>query len=170
MHLLFKMCGLLSTLRLSVVICRLLSRLDGALPRPFTDIMYGLLRGEWVQPPGSTDPADRYWASFNRSERLKIEDLLDAYTINGARALRQEQLTGSLEVGKKADIVIINQDIIAAAHTLGVQGPAQDHSEAALTICDYWWAEHCRTRVEATYIDGKLVYSAADTQAKSAIK
>ncbi|MEP1471134.1 MAG: amidohydrolase family protein [Halieaceae bacterium] len=142
---------------------------DGALPRPFTDIMYGLLRGEWVQAPGSTDPADRYWASFNRSERLKIEDLLDAYTINGARALRQEQLTGSLEVGKKADVVIINHDIIAAAHTLGVQGPMRDYTAAAHTICDYWLAEHCRTRVEATYIDGKLVYSAAGTEATPAI-
>ena len=142
---------------------------DGPLPRPFTDIMYGLLRGEWVQPPGSTDPADRYWASFNRSERLKIEDLLDAYTINGARALRQEQLTGSLEVGKKADIVIINHDIIAAAHTLGVKGPARDHSQAARTICDHWAADHCLTRVEATYIDGKLVYSAEDAKPRQTI-
>ena len=142
---------------------------DGPLPRPFTDIMYGLIRGEWVQPPGSTDPAERYWASFNRSERLKIEDLLDAYTINGARALRQEQLTGSLEVGKKADLVIINHDIIAAAHTLGVQGPTRDYSEAARTICDYWWAEHCLTRVEATYIDGKVVYRAEDAKPRQTI-
>jgi predicted amidohydrolase YtcJ len=131
---------------------------DGPLPRPFTDIMYGLIRGGWVPDPNGGE----YWAALNRSQRMRIEDLIDAYTINGARALRQGHLTGSLEVGKKADLVIINQDIIAAAHTLGKSGPEKDYTPEAYGICDHWWGEHCRTRVEQTYFDGRQVWPRKD--------
>lgn len=48
---------------------------------------------------------------YNTSERLGLEDALDAFTINGARALEQSQLTGSLEAGKKADIIILDRAI-----------------------------------------------------------
>jgi len=34
--------------------------------------------------------------------------ILDMATINGARALKMEQKIGSLDIGKQADIVIIN--------------------------------------------------------------
>lgn len=127
---------------------------DGPLPRPFTDIMYGLMRGGWVEGPDG----EAYWAAMNRGERMRIEDLIDAYTINGARALSQAHLTGSLEVGKKADLVVINQDIIAAAHTLGEAGPEKDYTPEAYGICDHWWDDHCRTRVEQTYFDGRRVW------------
>jgi predicted amidohydrolase YtcJ len=127
---------------------------DGDLPRPFTDIMYGLIRGSWL-----TDTEGKpYWAELNSSERMRIEDLIDAYTINGARALQQADITGSLEVGKKADLVIINQDIIAAAHTLGTDGPQKDITPEAYGICDHWWEDHCRTRVEQTFFDGRRVW------------
>lgn len=131
---------------------------DGKLPRPFTDIMYGLIRGGWVEDSAGRD----YWAAMNRAERMRIEDLIDAYTINGARALRQDGITGSLEVGKKADLVVINQDIIAAAHTLGADGPEKDFTPEAYGICDYWWDEHCRTRVEQTFFDGRRVWPRQD--------
>ncbi len=127
---------------------------DGDLPRPFTDIMYGLIRGSWLQDANGKP----FWAELNRSERMPIEDLFDAYTINGARALRQDHITGSLEVGKKADLVVINQDIIAAAHTLGAAGPVKSITPEAYGICDHWWGDHCRTRVEQTFFDGRRVW------------
>jgi predicted amidohydrolase YtcJ len=40
-----------------------------------------------------------------------IEDAVKAYTINGAYVLRQETNTESLEVGKWADFICVNQDI-----------------------------------------------------------
>jgi predicted amidohydrolase YtcJ len=33
------------------------------------------------------------------------------YTINGAYTMRQEDLTGSLSVGKKADFIVLDKDI-----------------------------------------------------------
>jgi hypothetical protein len=49
---------------------------------------------------------------YNRDEQLSIQDVLDAYTINGAVMLNQADITGSLEVGKKADFVILDQDLL----------------------------------------------------------
>jgi predicted amidohydrolase YtcJ len=43
-----------------------------------------------------------------------LEAVLDAYTINAAFALRQEERTGSIEVGKAADLVELDRDIFAA--------------------------------------------------------
>lgn len=129
---------------------------DGPLPRPFSDIMYGVLRGGLVERPES--PGEFWWASMNTSESISIEDAIDAYTINGARAMRHADITGSLEVGKKADLIIINQDIIAAAKTLTSGEKRLDYTPKAYSICDHWWDDHCKTRVERTYLDGELVY------------
>lgn len=128
-----------------------------ASPMPFTNIMYGLLRSEWVADPGKaaeelTDD-DWRWITMNKNERLSIKTLLDAYTINGAKALRQDDITGSLEIGKKADIVIINQDIIALAADASARFPVMAYS-----ICNKGTFANCKTQVEYTITDGKIVY------------
>lgn len=51
---------------------------------------------------------------YNSAERLSLEDALDAYTINGAKALQQDKITGSLVVGKKADIILLDRPIRSA--------------------------------------------------------
>jgi hypothetical protein len=40
-----------------------------------------------------------------------IATAIKAYTINGAYVMRQENVTGSLEVGKFADLVVVDRDI-----------------------------------------------------------
>lgn len=40
-----------------------------------------------------------------------VSAVVEAYTINGAYALRQEDVTGSLEVGKFADLIVVDQNI-----------------------------------------------------------
>lgn len=45
---------------------------------------------------------------------LSRADVLDMMTINGAKLLRQADKTGSLEVGKRADIAIIDGDLLDA--------------------------------------------------------
>ncbi|HEX9473665.1 MAG TPA: amidohydrolase [Steroidobacteraceae bacterium] len=68
---------------------------------------------------------------------LGLQDILDAYTINAAFALRQERTTGSLEPGKRGDFIVLDRDIFAI-------DPFSLHE----------------TRVLATYLDGREVYAA----------
>ena len=44
------------------------------------------------------------------SERLTVEEALRAYTINGAHQLRMEDKVGSIEEGKLADIIILEEN------------------------------------------------------------
>jgi predicted amidohydrolase YtcJ len=73
---------------------------------------------------------------FNIEERIPLEAAIDAYTINAAYAMKQDKTTGSLEVGKRADLAVLDRDI--------------------LTIDPDTIAE---TKVLATYLDGRLVHS-----------
>ena len=51
--------------------------------------------------------------ALTRSEEAlpKLDAVIRAYTINGAYTLRQEDKVGSLEVGKLADVVILDQNL-----------------------------------------------------------
>jgi predicted amidohydrolase YtcJ len=61
--------------------------------------------------------------------------MVDAYTIKAAHALKAEATIGSLEAGKRADMVILDRDIFRA-------DPEDLHA----------------TKVVATYLDGVQVY------------
>lgn len=45
------------------------------------------------------------------SEKLSLEDALKAYTTSAAYQLRMEEIIGSIEVGKRADLIVIDRDI-----------------------------------------------------------
>jgi predicted amidohydrolase YtcJ len=81
---------------------------------------------------------------LNIEERIPLQTAIDAYTINAAFALKQDTTTGSLEVGKRADLVILDRDILSIDPE---------------TVAD--------TKPVATYLDGRLVYdgSAAASEA-----
>jgi predicted amidohydrolase YtcJ len=83
---------------------------------PYVGIMHSLQRGNQSLP--------------NRKAAL------EAYTINAAYALRQDHLVGSLKVGKRADITIIDRNIL--------QVPVADIG---------------KTKTVMTIVDGKVVYS-----------
>jgi predicted amidohydrolase YtcJ len=54
-----------------------------------------------------------YTAVVNREfpkERLSIDEAISLYTINGAYGSFEENLKGSIEEGKLADIVVLSQD------------------------------------------------------------
>ena len=68
---------------------------------------------------------------------IRIQDIVDAYTINAAFALKQERTTGSLEPGKRGDFVVLDRDIFAI-------DPFDIHD----------------TKVLATYLDAREVYAA----------
>ena len=71
-------------------------------------------------------------------QRIPLTTAIDAYTINAAFAMKQDATTGSLEVGKRADLVILDRDILSVDPE---------------TIED--------TKALATYLDGRLVYAAS---------
>lgn len=99
-------------------------------PRPFVNIEGAVSRRIADQPP------------FNMAEAISIEDAIDAYTINAARALQQGDVAGSLEAGKRADFIILDQNIIDLART----GEADRISD---------------TKVLETWFDGEKVYDRA---------
>jgi predicted amidohydrolase YtcJ len=69
-------------------------------------------------------------------QSLKLEDMVDAYTINAAFALKQERTTGSIEPGKRGDFIVLDRDIFTI-------DPFDLHL----------------TRVLSTYLDGREVYA-----------
>ena len=54
---------------------------------------------------------DRF--SFVEEECLSIKQALKMFTINAAKALRQDNVKGSLEPGKYADFVLLSDNILS---------------------------------------------------------
>ncbi len=73
-------------------------------------------------------------------QRISVKDAIDAYTINGAKYLALEADAGSIEVGKSADFVVIDRDIVK----LGEVGQGLDIA---------------KTRVLQTWFKGANVYN-----------
>ena len=53
--------------------------------------------------------------ALNAQQSISIRDVIDAYTISGARFLGRDREAGSLEVGKSGDFIVLNQDILDLA-------------------------------------------------------
>ena len=83
------------------------------------------------------DPEDPEGRVLTPQHRVGIQQILEAYTINGARAAFAEAELGSVEVGKRADLVVIDRDPLAI--------DPHDLSEV---------------RVERTLLDGREVHRA----------
>ena len=45
-------------------------------------------------------------------QKITVEEAIKAYTINNAYAAFEENVKGSIDVGKLADLVILNEDIL----------------------------------------------------------
>lgn len=73
---------------------------------------------------------------FGQEQRVTLHDVLKMYTINAAYASNEENIKGSIEVGKLADLAILNTSIL--------DRPARD----LLNV-----------EVEMTVLDGEIVYS-----------
>lgn len=80
--------------------------------------------------PGSPDP------SWIPGQRVTVEQMLAAYTCNGAFLNHCERERGSLEVGKFADLVVLNRDLLEVS-------PSQLH----------------QVKVELTMFEGRIIYA-----------
>jgi predicted amidohydrolase YtcJ len=87
------------------------------------------------EPPGG----------FLPNERISLEDSIRAYTLNAAYAARRETEEGSLEAGKLADLIILNQDLFKIEPT-----------------------DIAKTEVWLTMVGGKVVYESPQWKAQNA--
>jgi predicted amidohydrolase YtcJ len=94
---------------------------------PIVQIEMGHTRQEYGQPDAPIQPRE--------SERLSVESLVRGFTIDAAYQLHMEDTIGSIEVGKKADLVVLDQDIFEV-------DPYSIH----------------KTNVVVTVMDGEVVY------------
>lgn len=81
------------------------------------------------------DPSGQFPGALWAEQALDLATVLRAYTINPARAMRIADITGSLEVGKSADLIVLDRNLFEISV----------HELAA-------------TKVLATYFEGNLVY------------
>ncbi len=56
------------------------------------------------------DPSDATGSQLLPDEAITVDDMIRALTIGGAQLMHQESIRGSLEVGKLADLVLIDKD------------------------------------------------------------
>ena len=70
---------------------------------PFIHIEGSVTRHFYALPPSSNIK--------NPTNRLSVKEAIESYTINGAKLLRMEDKIGSLEVGKLADLIVVDQNI-----------------------------------------------------------
>jgi len=72
---------------------------------------------------------------LNADERVDLATMIEAYTINGAYQMKLDDVQGSIEVGKRADLVVLDRNLFEI--------PASEISEA---------------KVMMTIFNGKTVY------------
>jgi predicted amidohydrolase YtcJ len=84
------------------------------------------------------DPENASSPPMIAEQALDLEDLLAAYTINAAHQLHREDLTGSIEVGKWGDLVVLDRNLFDI--------PPDEIGE---------------TRVLMTLLEGEVVHRAA---------
>ena len=70
---------------------------------PIVQIEMGHTRQEYGQPDAPVQPLE--------SERLSVESLVRGFTLDAAYQIHMEDEIGSIEVGKKADLVVLDQNI-----------------------------------------------------------
>jgi predicted amidohydrolase YtcJ len=99
-------------------------------PNPLTGIETGVLR--WYQ--GVSSGSEALWPS----ERCTVRQMIDSFTINGSKSLFLEKTSGSIEVGKSADFVILSRNILKIP-VKQIGDPKQ-------------------TRVLATYFQGRKIF------------
>lgn len=94
---------------------------------PLNAIQYGITRNKST----NNDPKETLWPE----ESVTLEQMIRSFTINAAYANFMEKETGSIEVGKSADLIILNKNLFKIS-------PLEINTAKVLT----------------TYFQGKVVY------------
>lgn len=81
------------------------------------------------------EPGNSTMEPLNESEAVTVEQMIKVLTVNGAYQMQLENSLGSIEVGKKADFIIVDQNLLETAKE-----------------------QLAMTKVVKHFIDGKEVY------------
>ena len=83
---------------------------------PYLGMEVGMTR--WINESTRTSEISRTVAAYPPvSEQMSIEEMITGYTINGARQLGIEAAKGSIEVGKDADLLVFDNNLLTADPT-----------------------------------------------------
>jgi len=104
---------------------------------PLEAIRAGVNRCE----PGKTAPGEVLWPE----ERADLEQMIASFTINGATASFLEDTTGSISVGKSAELIVLDRDLFAI--------PAAELARAKVLLTLF--------EGEAVFVDPSLPFSEA---------
>lgn len=113
----------------------------------------GLRMGLGTDSPAATDSTDMLiemrlgmlvQRAVNESQFLDSASVLEMATIGGARALKMDDRIGSIEVGKRADLIAVD---LSGSH----QTPTSDPVSAVVNTCN-------GTDVLMTMVDGTTLY------------
>lgn len=99
-------------------------------PRPFVNMAIAVTRRAPLLPP------------LGPQQSITLPEVIEAYTAGGAQMLNIDKDAGSIEVGKSADFIVLDRDILALA--------AGGHPESV-----------AETHVLSTWFQGKQVYKRA---------
>lgn len=105
------------------------------IPAPLRGIQVGVTRVGIDEDPDDKDLV------LNPAEKADLPEMIRAFTMGNAMALKIEDITGSLEPGKHADMVILEKDIFDVA-------PADIY----------------KVKVLQTISEGKVIYDASDDE------
>lgn len=115
-------------------------------PNPMHAIQIGVTRNLLGGPdygvPDITDMDDPTYL-LDAGQRASVKDMIRSFTANSAYTTFSEKDTGSLEVGKWADMVVLDTNILACP-------PLEIH----------------KAQVMKTYLNGRLVYDVEDELAR----
>ena len=112
------------------------------VPNPFAAMQIGVTRNMDAGISygiAEIDHMDDERYLLNKDERVDVRDMIRSFTINNAYSMFIEKETGSLEIGKRADMIVVNQNILTV-------DPLQLG----------------KTKVVMTFFGGELVYSQDD--------
>ena len=76
---------------------------------------------------------------FNDDQSVTLEEAITVHTINGAYVLHLDEVTGSIEAGKSADMIILNHNLFEIPET-----------------------DIHKTEVQRTVFKGKVVYTPSE--------
>ena len=119
----------------------------------------GIRVGLGTDSPAATDTSDMFTEmrlatlihrAVDRSDFLSASTMLELATIGGARALRMDDEIGSLELGKRADVIAVDYFPVLARLRLSIPLRRLSRALQLRTLCSPWSKEASCTSAAAS--------------------